>query len=389
MKQTGLTHHHIRRGYHTLTFATSVILVAFFAWIMGIALTSVNAQNSRGLTLAVNHPVDPDVKVISENLNLKDVAEEGQSAPVADPEITVVPGESIQQRYILQDGEVQAIFLFKTQFPKFTGHTNVSNGNVGLDIYGSYHVTGKSTVDSNGNWNWESTVPLKPGTFSFTARVSTGASTKVLDTDSFLFEIVLDEDEKPLTPKFNNIPELGNGGNLFDVRAVITSESKEILVGEPIVVDIKFINFGSPNKAVDVEVQYTITNKDEDIVSETSETMAVKDTLEFSKSFLTTSTLPLGEYTLTVAVPSQDLIATATDTFELKSAEDAVAAGDTSGVVPGASSPLANRTLILQILGGMLFLGVVVAYMEYNKVVVLSQNIKQLNEKDLFKKAQA
>lgn len=383
MKQTGLTHHHIRRSYHAVTFITSVILVAFFAWVLGIALTSVSAGNNNRPVLLADHPVEPDVKVISNGSRASTTSNEESSAHDLTPEITVIPGDSIQQRYILKDGEVQAIFVFRNQFPKFIGQTNVPDGNVALDLFGLNHITGKSLADSNGNWTWESTVPLKPGTYTLTAKVSRGVSSKVLATDSFLFEVVLGEGEEPLTPKFNNTPQLGNGGALFDVRAVINGESKEVLVGDPIVADIKFINFSSPNKAVDVEVQYTITNKEEDIVSQNSETMAVKDTLEFSKSFLTTTTLPLGEYTLTVAVPSEDLIATSTDTFEIKSSEEPVAAGSST------SSPFSNRTLIMQILGGMLFLGVVVAYMEYNKVVVLSQNIKQLNEADLFKKSAA
>lgn len=377
MKLKNYTHHHFHRGYHTLTFVTSVILVAFFAWVLGIALTSVNAQLPNSNT-AATEPYVPGVEVLPPGSSAVEESEKEQE-PVADPKITAVPGESIQQRYVLQDGEVQPIFVFKNQFPKFIGQTNVKNSVAVLDIFGYNHVTGKTIVDSNGNWGWESTVPLKPGTYTFTVKAVTGKPSRSVATDTFLFEVVLDSNEQALEVKYNNTPDLGNGGTLFDVRAIIPNDSKQIDTGDPVIVDVKFINFGSPNKAVDVEVQYTITDEEGKVVSENSETMAVNDQLEFTKSFLTSGSLPNGEYTLTVAVPSQDLIATATDTFRI-GPEEVTAAGSSK------QSPFANKTVILEILGAMLFLGVIVGYMEYNKVVVLSRNIKQLNEKDIFKK---
>ncbi len=372
-----ITHHHIHRSYHALTFITSVILVAFFSWFLGIALTSVNAQSVTHNTVAINS-LSPDVEVLPSSGISKE--KDTPESRVADPKITAIPGESIQQRYVLQDGEVQPIFVFKNQFPKFIGQTNIQDSTAALDIFGNQHVTGKAVVDSNGNWKWESTIPLKPGTYTFTVKAVTGQSSKALASDSFLFEIVLDPNEEPLSMKFNNTPQLGNGGVLFDVRAVIPVESKQINAGDPIKVDVKFINFGSPNKAVDVEVQYTITNEENKVVSVNSETMAVNDELEFYKSFNTSAALPSGEYTLTVAVPSQDLIATATDKFRIGPIEESASAGATR------KSPFQNKAIIIEIIGAMLFLGTIVGYMEYNKMTIFSKNIKQLNEKDLFKK---
>lgn len=373
------THHHIRRGYHAITFITSVLFVAFFSWILGIALTSVSAQIPSTNTSNLAAPV-PDINVISET-NTSPEADESADNEVKEPFINAIPADSIQQRYVLKDGDVQPIFIFKNQYPKFIGQTNIKDSTAVLDIFGLHHVTGKSRVDSNGNWMWESTVPLKPGTYTFNVKAVKGTSSKVLAKDSMLFEVVLASDEELEIMKFNNTPTLGNGGVLFDVRAIIPQEYKTIEVGGEIKTEIKFINFGSPNKAVDVEVQYTLRNEENKIVSQNSETMAVKDTLEFTKFFHTSSSLPSGEYALTVAVPSQDLIATATDTFKIKSDNNAAAAGSET------KSPFANKTLLYEILGAILFLGIIVAYMEYNKVVVLSRNIKQLTEKDLIKLA--
>ncbi len=378
MKQITWTHHHIRRSYHALTFITSVILVAFFAWILGIALASVNAQFA---------PSENTFQTSPEQTHTKDTVSGTNDTPEEtpfpkEPKITVVPGQSIQQRYVLQDGEVQPIFVFKNQFPKFIGQTNIPHSTAILDIFGQNHLTGKSIADSNGNWSWEPPVPLKPGTYNFTVKATQNGSSKALATDALLFEIVLGSDEQPQEAKFSNTPQLGNNGVLFDVRGVVSIDSKVIKVGEEVSVDIKFINFGSPNKAVDVEVQYTITNEQDEIVTQTSETMAVKNELEFSKSFITSSSLAPGKYTLTVAVPSEDLIATSTDTFELIS--DSPVAATTEGA---KKSPLTSKPFIMELLGAMLFLGVIIAYMEYNKVIVLSRNIRQVSEKQMLKLA--
>lgn len=374
MKIKEKTHHHIRRGYHAITFVTSVICVAFFSWVLGIALASVNADqsNSASKPIILNAP---DVQVGAGNK--EETTKKSHS--VTDPSVTVVPAASIQQRYVLQDGEVQPIFIFKDQFPKFIGQTNVPDGVAILDIFGINHVTGKTKVDSNGNWSWESTLPLAPGTYTFNIKMTDGQSSKALASDKLLFEVVLDKDKDVIAMNFNNKPQLGNNGVLFDVRATIPKEYKKLAIGNEVKADIKFINFGSPNKAVDVEVQYTITDEEDRIISQNSETMAVKDELEFTKSFLTSDSLASGEYTLTVAVPSQDLVATSTDKFELQSHNDLAKSSETS-----SKSPFSNKALLYELLGALLFLGIIIGYMEYNKVVVLSRNIKQLTENDLL-----
>lgn len=358
---------------------TSVILVAFFAWVLGIALASVNAQFAPSENTFQTSPAQTQTKESLEG----STPETPEKMPFPqEPQITVVPGQSIQQRYVLQDGEVQPIFIFKNQFPKFIGQSNIPDTVAVLDVFGLNHLTGKSIADSNGNWFWEPPVPLKPGTYNFSVKATQSGSSKALATDTLLFEIVLDSGQEEKEVKFNNTPQLGNNGVLFDVRAIVSIDSKVIKVGEEVSVDIKFINFGSPNKAVDVEVQYTIANEQDEIVTQTSETMAVKNELEFSKSFITSDSLPPGKYIVTVAVPSEDLIATSTDTFELVT-DEPIATGTTID----KKSIFSNKTFMMELLGAMLFLGVIIAYMEYNKVVVLSRNIRQVSEKQILKLA--
>ena len=123
MRSKKWTHHHFIRSYHFLTFSVSAVTVAFFAWSLGIALTVVRVSTS-------NAPVYNEA-VLGESTNTPSTTVDSgnESAASSDREsnkveskITVVPGESIQQRYVLRDGEVQPIFIFPTQYPKFRIH---------------------------------------------------------------------------------------------------------------------------------------------------------------------------------------------------------------------------------------------------------------------------
>lgn len=387
-KKSSLTPHHTRRRKHALAFIASVAIVAILAWVLGIVLAEINVQpnDSKFSVIEPSSPASVVVNNLSEQLRprqLNQQSDEGRvlsaESSAEKPSITVVPGESIQQRYVLRDGEVQPVFIFHTQHPKFIGLTNLQNITAALDIFGPSHVIAKAPVDSNGNWVWEPTVPIMPGTYIFSVKAIKSQSNTVLAKDSLVFEIVLSKGEEVVVVELKNTPQLGNGGTLFDVRTAIPAESKVIQAGAEVSAGIKFINFGPAGKPVDVEVQYTITNETKEKISQTSETMAIAKELEFSKSFYTSSSLPSGVYTLTVAVPSQDLIATASDTFEIRSqAVSSVAATQ-------KKSPFSGNSLIFGLLGALLLLSVIVAYIEYNKILQLSRVIRQLSGKSTSK----
>ena len=166
---------------------------------------------------------------------------------------------------------------------------------------------------------------------------------------------------------------------MFDVRTTILDKYKKIKPGEDFQADIKFVNIGTAGKPVDVEVRYAIRDIKDEIIAESTETVAVSNELVYSKTFPTAESIIPGTYTLTVAIPSEDLVATATDSFEI------IATRTAASII--TNSPIFNnKSLMLELLGGIIFLGVLVAYIEYNKVVILTRRIKQVTEKDILKR---
>jgi hypothetical protein len=72
-------------------------------------------------------------------------------------------------------------------------------------------------------------------------------------------------------------------------------------------------------------------------------------------------------------VPSKDVLATASDTFEIKG----------KPILAVNANTKVNITLIFQTLLALLFMFMFITYFEYNKVSVLSHFIKKVDEEDL------
>jgi hypothetical protein len=365
------TVHHAPLRFHVLTFGISVLLVALLAWVLGIALASVSASpqvTQPPLSAETEAEAEPAAPAEFPGTPLPSQAGSG-------PMLTMVPGESIQQRYILRDGQVQPVFIFRTQFPKFIGSANIEQSYVKLDIFGDSHVTGKAPVDSNGNWSYQSAVPLLPAIYQVQAELVADPADEALASDSLLFEVVLENKQAVEVLRAGNQPQVGNNGTLFDVRTTIEQTSKVLTAGQEAKANVELVNFGAANQPVDVEVQYNIRDATNKVVLQSSETIAVDKQASFWKTFQTALSLVPGSYTLTVAVPSRDLIATATDTFQIKTA----AASDNnsflgiSNIGLTISSPGTAALVTITLL-----LIVWIAYMQYRKVVMLSQLIKSL-----------
>jgi hypothetical protein len=361
----------IRSRHHIVAFLGIGVLLIFIAWTLG-AVLSTTLPRYASQPLASVSSVDPN------NPYPNDKGEVLAAQTNSDPHITAVPGQTIQQRYVLKDGDVQPIFIFVTQYPKFIGETNIAGATVYLDIYGTNHVTGNTKIDANGNWEWQANVPIQPGTYIFNVRALDPDTREELAKDSMLFEVVLSKNEIPEKVTLNNTPQLDNNGNLFDVRVSIPFTSKTIKPGEELPADIRLVNIGTPTKAVDVEVQYTIRNQDDDIVSEQSETVAVKKELTYSKSFFTSSSLPDGNYKLTVAIPSRDLIATASDIFKIQKTP---IEEQKDKKIPF----LGINNVMIEIVGAIIFLGVLIGYMEFTRVTTLSQHIRKIAGKEVLR----
>ncbi len=285
------------------------------------------------------------------------------------PTVSIMPGESIQQRYMMRDGEVQAIFVFYSQFPKFIGTTNIKNSLISIDINGTTHISGKVNSREDGQWSWQPAVAVKPGPHIVSVTARDSESGAVFAKDSLEFEIVIDKDQIVQKPKAGNMLQIGNGGTLFDIQAVVSGQSKTIAAGDEVVSSIKLVNFGSSGTPIDVEVRYVISNESGKIISEASETIAVSTKTSFLKTFYTSSALVPGLYTLTASIPSKDLIATASDIFEIH----AVKASTIADVQENKNNEPNNSVRVLTFL---LFAIVIVGYIQYQRLVNLVYSFK-------------
>jgi hypothetical protein len=110
---------------------------------------------------------------------------------------------------------------------------------------------------------------------------------------------------------------------------------------------------------------------------DTSETVAVATQISLLKTFTLLPNLPADTYTLSVHVPSKDVIASASDTFQVQGQQ----------VIAFSSNGKVNYTIIFQALLALFFLFSLITYFEYNHVVMLSHYIKQVEEKDLIKES--
>lgn len=153
----------------------------------------------------------------------------------------------------------------------------------------------------------------------------------------------------------------------------IPDQFKTINPGDELIASINLINFGRAGSPVDVGVEYTITDANDKIVVQKSETVAVATRLSLLKSFKINPTAREGLYTLTIRVPSKDIIAVASDTFTV--------AG--KAITMLSSTAKVDYTLLFQAILALFFLSFIILYFEYNRIMSLSRTIRQISEFDL------
>jgi hypothetical protein len=394
------TPHHTHRIFHISGFLMAIILLLCAGSVFGSELGAASADSNQELSTGVGVTVSevgtgpisviggggssPHTDTAEPNSPPSLPAPNSPDAPAAAPvqpgsaEVKVVPTDpDIVQRQIKVNGVSQTQFVFNTQHPKFTGHTNIKNALVGLEIASKFHIRGNVRADSDGNWSWDPVVPVIPDNHTLTVIAVDEFEPQIMTKTIIYFSVELAPGQVVEQTNGGNIVDIGNGGNLFDVIVSIPQQFKSINSGDELVAKIKLVNFGSPGHAVDVEVQYVIRNSAGEVIMRTSQTVAVATQLAFLKTFYPAGSLPAGLYTITVSVPSKDLIATATDLFELK----AKAAGPVAAL---PTTPPIDYSILFQILTAMLLLFSLIAYLEYNKVQILSRTIRQISEKDLI-----
>ena len=97
--------------------------------------------------------------------------------------------------------------------------------------------------------------------------------------------------------------------------------------------------------------------------------------VEFLKTFYTNPLAESGNYTITVRVHDSGKLYSASDVFTVQG----------RGIIPTSGVMFIDFTIIFQILLVLFLLFGLIAYFEYNKVVVMSRIIRQVSEEDIKK----
>ncbi len=277
---------------------------------------------------------------------------------------------------ILGNGVTERLPVFETQNPTFLGTSDIPNAIVIISIHSSQVIQATTYADSSGSWSWQSGEAVLPGVHTINLTVQDPNDPLIFAKESLRFYINPAAVAKPTphylqNPKF--IPSLASN-NLFDVIVKIPQQFQTVSPGDELVASIKLINFGSAGNPVDVIVQYIVEDSTGKIIMQSSQTMAVATQLSVLKTFYINPDLPEGTYKFTARVPSKDIIATSADSFTVK-----------GGVfLPLSSDGKVSYMIFFQALMALLFLFSLVLYFEYNKVSILSQIIKKVDEQDLL-----
>ncbi len=104
---------------------------------------------------------------------------------------------------------------------------------------------------------------------------------------------------------------------LFDVKATIPWRYKNIKSGQEILSEIELTNLGDVGK-VDVSVEYSIRDRDNNVLIKEHEELAVETRVEYEKKFLIPEDIESGDYVFYVAIFYDGEVASSSSWFSIK-----------------------------------------------------------------------
>jgi len=111
--------------------------------------------------------------------------------------------------------------------------------------------------------------------------------------------------------------EIASKKALFDVKTNIPLRYRNIRSGEELVVDVELFNLGEVGK-VDVVVEYSLRDKDNNVILIEHEELAVETEISLKKIFVTPLNLEGGDYVFYVRVLYGDSVASSSSWFSIK-----------------------------------------------------------------------
>lgn len=111
--------------------------------------------------------------------------------------------------------------------------------------------------------------------------------------------------------------EVESANPLFDVSAEISPQFLWVVPGKELYSKINMYNLGESGKAVDVNIEYRITDSKGNEILHSTEEVAVNTKLSFVKEFIIPPGTKLGQYVLYIKITYTDLVASASVWFNV------------------------------------------------------------------------
>lgn len=150
--------------------------------------------------------------------------------------------------------------------------------------------------------------------------------------------------------------------------------SSKVAPGELLPVSLKLLNFGGGRKT-DVLITYTILNGKKEIISKTTETVAVETTASFVKNIHIPSNAAAGNYILSASITYQDQVVPATTEFSFTVERKWFGLFQSEFLIYSAA------TLLLSIAAGMLGYGFI---KKHQRKKLPSENSENIGPKRMF-----
>src|SRR3989338_3178047 len=161
------TEHHTHRLYHISLLTTFSFMLAIVVSGVLVSFISVRAQQTVDISATVPKISEGPTKAVGGGRSIaiekKVPAQSGADLPNS-PSVELLSDSGAGERIItLPNGQKANAEIFNSQYLKFSGHTNIPNALITIEVHSDYIVRASTYADGNGNWAWQAEVPVQPG----------------------------------------------------------------------------------------------------------------------------------------------------------------------------------------------------------------------------------
>jgi hypothetical protein len=324
----------------------------------------------------------------STNSNLPNT-DNSQPSPEITPTLTVQPAASadiVVASEQTPSGSEQFVVFHNAQ-PVFSGHTDIPDALVKLQLHSSKVIQSTTTADSQGNWSWQSPAPILQGQHTLYIQVQDPNNPKNQAATAYNFYVDFGS-SAPAQPIESTTGENGNMANASNPLAngsqlpeiiIELQQQAAVQAGSQFSIHMQFLNFGTTSQTQPVALNYTIQDPSGNILLSSPETLNIAGQGIFSKIFTVAPNVAEGQYLLVVTAQTGAILTSASQAFAIGSSPSPVLS--TQSPPPNPPSP----AILIVISGVMLVLFLFIVFGEYRNIRALSKDIQAVVMVDLLR----